>query len=134
MSMPYRIQKIEEFVKQLETGDLKLRVRVLEVNTCFFAKFDHFINFFNHIRTYIYNLQVLKDEKCVCIFQSERAARKANILQMATMYTVFGGTLLNIGVALNSQGSQIMANGTFIGAGKTTFCINNSSFLSIKMK
>ncbi len=31
MSMPYRVQQIEEFVKQLESGDLKLRVRVLEV-------------------------------------------------------------------------------------------------------
>ncbi|CAI0383431.1 unnamed protein product [Linum tenue] len=31
MSMPYRVQRIEEFVQQLESGDLKLRVRVLEV-------------------------------------------------------------------------------------------------------
>lgn len=31
MSMPYRVQRIEEFVKELESGDLKLRVRVLEV-------------------------------------------------------------------------------------------------------
>ncbi|KAE9457835.1 hypothetical protein C3L33_10267, partial [Rhododendron williamsianum] len=31
MSMPYRVQRIEEFVKQLESGDLKLRVRVLEI-------------------------------------------------------------------------------------------------------
>ena len=31
MSMPYSVQRIEEFVKQLESGDLKLRVRVLEV-------------------------------------------------------------------------------------------------------
>ncbi|CAJ1971612.1 unnamed protein product [Sphenostylis stenocarpa] len=31
MSMPYRVQRIEEFTKQLEAGDLKLRVRVLEV-------------------------------------------------------------------------------------------------------
>lgn len=31
ISMPYRIQRIEDFVKQLESGDLKLRVRVLEV-------------------------------------------------------------------------------------------------------
>ncbi|KDO50947.1 hypothetical protein CISIN_1g0053091mg [Citrus sinensis] len=31
MSMPSRVQRIEEFVKQLEAGDLKLRVRVLEV-------------------------------------------------------------------------------------------------------
>ncbi|EOX93532.1 Kinase superfamily protein isoform 1 [Theobroma cacao] len=78
MSMPYRVQQIEEFVKQLESGDLKLRVRVLE---------------------------------------SERAARKARILQMATMYTVLGGTLLNLGVTFGSQGSQIIANGSFLGAG-----------------
>ncbi|ONI18103.1 hypothetical protein PRUPE_3G196900 [Prunus persica] len=78
MSMPYRVQRIEEFVKELESGDLKLRVRVLE---------------------------------------SERAARKATILQMATMYTVLGGTLLNLGVTLSSQGSQAIANGSFIGAG-----------------
>jgi len=29
--MPYRVQRIEDFVGQLESGDLKLRVRVLEV-------------------------------------------------------------------------------------------------------
>lgn len=78
ISMPYRIQRIEDFVGQLESGDLKLRVRVLE---------------------------------------SERAARKATVLQMATMYTALGGTLLNVGVTLNSQGNQIIANGSFIGAG-----------------
>ncbi|PIM97412.1 putative unusual protein kinase [Handroanthus impetiginosus] len=78
ISMPYRIQQIEDIVKQLESGDLKLRVRVLE---------------------------------------SERAARKATILQMATMYTVFGGTLLNLGVTLSSQGSQVIANGSFVAAG-----------------
>ncbi|KAJ0798097.1 putative ABC-type Cd(2+) transporter [Helianthus annuus] len=78
ISMPYRVQKIEEFVKQLEVGDIKLRVRVLE---------------------------------------SERAARKATILQMATMYTVAGGTLVNIGVTFSSQGSQLIANGSFVGAG-----------------
>ncbi|KAL5148281.1 Protein ACTIVITY OF BC1 COMPLEX KINASE 7, chloroplastic [Glycine soja] len=78
ISMPYRVQRIEEFVKQLEAGDLKLRVRVLE---------------------------------------SERAARKATILQMATMYSVLGGTLLNLGVTLSSQGNQAFANGSFIGAG-----------------
>lgn len=78
MSMPYRVQRIEEFVKQLDSGDLKLRVRVLE---------------------------------------SERAARKATVLQMATMYTVLGGTLLNLGVTFSSQGSQVIANGSFIGAG-----------------
>ncbi|ESQ49259.1 hypothetical protein EUTSA_v10020179mg [Eutrema salsugineum] len=78
LSMPYRVQRIEEFVKELDSGDLKLRVRVLE---------------------------------------SERAARKATILQMATMYTVLGGTLLNIGVTFNNQGSQLIANGSFVGAG-----------------
>ncbi|KAJ3698251.1 hypothetical protein LUZ61_001956 [Rhynchospora tenuis] len=78
ISMPYRVQKIEDFVQQLESGDLKLRVRVLE---------------------------------------SERAARKATILQMATMYTALGGTLLNVGVTLNSQGNQLFANGSFVGAG-----------------
>ncbi|XP_020889303.1 uncharacterized protein LOC9318612 isoform X1 [Arabidopsis lyrata subsp. lyrata] len=78
LSMPYRVQRIEEFVKELDSGDLKLRVRVLE---------------------------------------SERAARKATILQMATMYTVLGGTLLNIGVTFSNQGSQLVANGSFIGAG-----------------
>lgn len=78
MSMPYRVQRIEEILKQLESGDLRLRVRVLE---------------------------------------SERAARKATILQMATMYTVLGGTLLNLGVTFSSQGSQIIANGSFVGAG-----------------
>lgn len=78
ISMPYRVQRIEEIVKQLESGDLKLRVRVLE---------------------------------------SERAARKATILQMATMYTIVGGTLLNLGVTLGNQGSQMIANGSFVGAG-----------------
>lgn len=78
ISMPYRVQQIEEFVKQLESGDLKLRVRVLE---------------------------------------SERAARKATILQMATIYTVLGGTLLNLGVSFSNQGSEVIANGSFVGAG-----------------
>jgi hypothetical protein len=36
---------------------------------------------------------------------------------MATMYTVLGGTLLNIGVNLSSQGNQTFANGSFVGAG-----------------
>jgi len=53
--------------------------------------------------------------------QSERAARKATVLQMATMYTALGGTLLNVGVTLNSQGNQIIANGSFIGAGRFPF-------------
>ncbi|QCE01941.1 hypothetical protein DEO72_LG7g3242 [Vigna unguiculata] len=78
MSMPYRVQRIEEFTKQLEAGDLKLRVRVLE---------------------------------------SERAAKKATTLQMATMYTVLGGTLLNLGITMSNQGNVAMGNGSFIAAG-----------------
>lgn len=78
ISMPYRVQRIEDIVKQLESGDLKLRVRVLE---------------------------------------SERAARKATILQMATIYTVFGGTLLNLGVTFSNLGDQAIANGSFVAAG-----------------
>ena len=65
-------------------------------------------------------------------WQSERAARKATILQMATIYTVIGGTLLNLGVTLSSQGSQVFANGSFVGAGEhnmiyTSFHITNPS-------
>ncbi|KAL6498944.1 Protein ACTIVITY OF BC1 COMPLEX KINASE 7, chloroplastic [Orobanche hederae] len=75
ISMPYRIQRIEDIVKQLESGDLKLRVRVLE---------------------------------------SERAALKATVLQMATIYTILSGTLLNLGTTLINQGSRVMANGSFI--------------------
>ncbi|KMZ74063.1 hypothetical protein ZOSMA_136G00310 [Zostera marina] len=78
VSMPFRVQRIEEFVKQLESGDLKLRVRVLE---------------------------------------SERAAKKASILQMATLYTVLSGTLVNSGIALSGQETQVFANGSFVGAG-----------------
>ncbi|XP_076909057.1 protein ACTIVITY OF BC1 COMPLEX KINASE 7, chloroplastic-like [Bidens hawaiensis] len=78
MSMPYRVQKIEEFVKQLEVGDLKLRVRVLE---------------------------------------SERAARKATMLQMATMYTVISGALINLGVTFSMQGRHLLAKGSFLAAG-----------------
>lgn len=78
ISMPYRVQKIEEFVKQLESGDLKLRVRVLE---------------------------------------SERAARKATVLQMATVYAVLSGTLVNLGVTISSQGNQVVANAAFVCAG-----------------
>lgn len=63
----------------------------------------------------------VRDTHCgFCLFvlvQSERAARKATILQMATMYTVLGGTLLNIGVTFSNQGGQLIANGSFIGAG-----------------
>ncbi|XP_057466459.1 protein ACTIVITY OF BC1 COMPLEX KINASE 7, chloroplastic-like [Actinidia eriantha] len=78
ISMPYRIHRIEEFVKQLKSGDLKLRVRVLE---------------------------------------SEREARKATLLQMGTMYMILGGALLNLGATFSNEGAEVIANGSFIGAG-----------------
>ncbi|KAG1326691.1 hypothetical protein COCNU_01G006250 [Cocos nucifera] len=52
--------------------------------------------------------------------QSERAARKASILQMSAMYTAMSGTLLNVGVTLSSQGNEAMAYGSVIGAGRRT--------------
>ena len=46
--MPYRVQRIEEFTKQLEAGDLKLRVRVLEVSL-----FISFVAHYSFKMTYI---------------------------------------------------------------------------------
>ncbi|KAL7583356.1 hypothetical protein Lser_V15G45547 [Lactuca serriola] len=78
MSMPYRVQHIEDFIKQIETGDLKLHVRVLE---------------------------------------SERAAQKTRILQIATMYTAIWCMLINLGVILTIHGNLFLANGLFISSG-----------------
>lgn len=58
----------------------------------------------------------IESETHILFLQSERAARRASILQMATMYTAFSGTLLNVGVTLASQGQLSIANGSFIGA------------------
>lgn len=41
---------------------------------------------------------------------------------MATLYTVLGGTLLNLGVTLTSQGNLAIANGSYVGAGKHFYC------------
>lgn len=142
--MPYRVQRIEEIVNQLESGDLKLRVRVLEVfyysyfNHCIdtFTMFslggpaDPFVSTWCHSR--ILNPTVRENDWFFfSVSQSERAAQKATILQMATMYTVFGGTLLNLGVTLTNQGSQIFANGSFIGAGSSSF-IHTLSYIEIR--
>jgi hypothetical protein len=43
--MPLRVQRIEEFVKHVEAGDLKLRVRVLEVGKFFNLHILWYINF-----------------------------------------------------------------------------------------
>ena len=37
---------------------------------------------------------------------------------MATMYSVMGGTLLNLGITVSSQGNQAIAGGSFVGAGE----------------
>lgn len=84
VAMPYRIQHIDEFIQQLEAGDLKLRVRV---------------------------------------FEAERAATRASVMQMATIYTVLGGTLLNTGVTLTAQGMENLATVSYIGAGVLTILI-----------
>jgi hypothetical protein len=41
-----------------------------------------------------------------------------------------GGTLLNVGVTLNSQGNQLIANGSFVGAGTEPLFLS-SIFLPI---
>lgn len=78
VAMPMRIQRIDELLQQLEAGDFKLRVRVLE---------------------------------------AERAARRASLLQTATVYAVAAGTLLNVGVSLTGQGLSPFATPSFIGSG-----------------
>ncbi|XP_042499261.1 uncharacterized protein LOC122077387 [Macadamia integrifolia] len=77
-------------------------------------------NIHNCYRPYRQELDQLKE----C--ESERSARKATVLQMATIYTVFGGTLLNIGITVSSLDSQVIANGSFIGAGKFIMFISHS--------
>lgn len=110
--MPYRIQRIEDIVKQLESGDLKLRVRVLEVPITYIlqGKSFHFV-------------MISQSIFLIHTFQSERAAQKARVLQMGTIYTVVGGILLNLGLTLRVQGSRAAANGSFIVAGKSLLCI-----------
>jgi hypothetical protein len=65
------------------------------------------------------NSQVIIDDTGIYSLNEQ-----ATVLQMATMYTAMGGTLLNIGVTLNSQGNQIIANGSFIGAGRFLFLLH----------
>jgi hypothetical protein len=57
---------------------------------------------------------------CVGVIpQAERAARRASIMQMATINVVAAVGLLNIGVTLSAeQGITVVSNGSFLGAGK----------------
>jgi len=51
------------------------------------------------------------------VYQSEREAVKARILQRAILYTIFCGTLLNLGMTLRSQGNHVGAITSLVGAG-----------------
>lgn len=73
-AMPLRVQRIENTISQLEAGDLKLRVRVLE---------------------------------------GERAARRAGVLQLATINTVACMGLLNLGTQLALGGRNTAAGVVF---------------------
>lgn len=59
--MPYRVQRIEEFVKQVEAGDLKLRVRVLEV-----CKYIHIFLSIELGPIWINNLMMCLSYKFLC--------------------------------------------------------------------
>lgn len=71
-AMPLRVQRIDSTLEQLETGDLKLRVRVLE---------------------------------------SERAARRAGVMQVATINTIAAVGMLDIGTQLALHGGLEFAAG-----------------------
>lgn len=77
-AMPLRVARIENTISQLETGDLKLRVRVLE---------------------------------------GERAARRAGVMQSATLSAVGSMGLLNVGVQLALSGRSAAAGGVMAAAG-----------------
>lgn len=70
--MPLRVRRIDNTLEQLETGNLKLRVRVLE---------------------------------------GERAARRAGVLQIATINTIATVGLLDVGTQLALHGGSEFAAG-----------------------
>ncbi|GJP56458.1 hypothetical protein CLOM_g15528 [Closterium sp. NIES-68] len=78
VSMPIRVQRMDDLLQQIENGDLKLRVRVLE---------------------------------------AERAARRAGIMQVATLNTVAAASLLNMGVSLTTAAIDGPATACFCFAG-----------------
>jgi hypothetical protein len=53
MSIPYKVQIIEDFVKQVEARDMKLRVRVVEVGKFFNL---HIVWYISCIFIYFYTL------------------------------------------------------------------------------
>ena len=62
--------------------------------------------------------------------QAERAARRASVMQMATINTIFAVGLANMGVTLSTaQGITAVSNSSFLGAGKQTSLILQYRFL-----
>lgn len=76
--MPMRLRRVESTISQLQSGDLKLRVRDLE---------------------------------------GERAARRAGIMQVATLNAVASVGLLNVGTQLALSGRSVPAGGLMSLAG-----------------
>lgn len=76
-AMPFRVQHIENTITQLESGDLKLRVRVLE---------------------------------------GERAARRAGVMQVVTLYAVATMGLLNLATQFGLAGQTGIAAMTMMGS------------------
>ncbi|KAK9861903.1 hypothetical protein WJX84_010557 [Apatococcus fuscideae] len=78
IAVPSRVERMSGTLTKLETGDLKLRVRVLE---------------------------------------SERAAYKANVMQMATIQAVTAAVLLDVGTQLALSSHLHLAQASFGGSG-----------------
>lgn len=51
------------------------------------------------------------------VLQAERSARRAGVLQVATLNMVAAGSLLNLGITLSGQGASGLATASFVGAG-----------------
>lgn len=132
VAMPLRVQRVDEVIRQLEAGDLKLRVRVLEVvqfwappswRECQNFKMFNLDNFTIEFSSAEWdgsqNCKGWWENVLGVIPQAERAARRASIMQMATINVVSAVGLLNIGVTLSAaQGITAVSNGSFLGAGK----------------
>ena len=123
IAMPYKIQRIDEFIQQLDAGDLKLRVRVLEVCQKMSGRFYPLKWWFLQDIPSGLDISTIT-EYLIFIFQAERAARRATVMQMATIHTVLASTLLNVGVTLTAQGVENFATVSYIGAGRFGIPIN----------
>jgi hypothetical protein len=67
------------------------------------------------------------------VCQAERAARRASVMQMATINTVFAVGLANMGVTLSTaQGITAVSNSSFVGAGKQAPSLMHLSVYSLR--